>query len=197
METRLDPRTRAEDLAKACARSVCRTEAKPIRLRDVDGGEFEYPTELFPYADDGSVTVFAGEAIVLDFAADGSTAKDPHFVHVIDRVDTSNIRGSRRTGTDTTPAIDPKERQTMALEFKQEPGKPGMTLRLRSDLDFTLKFDALIWIPTRNGVQVTRTSMCPLLAGLAGYELWPHPIVMIALMNFHTLPAGTDTVTCN
>ena len=196
METQLDPARRAQDLAEACARSVCRTEAKPIRLRDIDGGEYEYQTQLFPYADGGSVSLFAGEAIVLDFAADGSTASEPHFVRVIDRVDLANIQGYGAASMNRMQPADPKQRQTVSLEFKQEEGKPDMTLVLRSDLDFTLKFDALIWVPTRSGIQVTRTSMCPLFAGIAGHELWPQPIVMIALANFRVLRPGDATV-CN
>jgi hypothetical protein len=197
METQFDPTRRAQDLAQACARSVCRTEAKRIRLRDTDGGEYEYPTELFPYADGGSVSLFAGEAIELDFAADGSTVKDPRFVRVIDRVDTANIRGYGGPTMNTAQPADPKKRQTMSLEFKQEEGKPDMTLVLRSDLGFTVKFDALIWIPTGNGVRVTRTSMCPLFAGIGGFEVWPQPIIMIALVNFRVLKPETDAVACN
>ena len=195
METRIDPMTRARDLAEACGRSVCRTELKPIRLRDLEGGEFEYPTEPFPYADGGNVSLFAGEAILLDFAADGSTVKDPHFVRLIDKVDTAGVRGYGAATANAGKAA-PNERHTMSLEFRQESGKPDMTLLLRSDLNFTVKFDALIWLPTRNGVQVTRTSMCPVLAGTAGFEFWPQPIIMIALTNFRVIEAG-DTVACN
>ena len=195
MEPQIDPMTRARDLAEACARSVCRTELRPIRLRDLEGGEFEYPTEPFPYADGGNVSLFAGEAILLDFAADGSTVKDPHFVRLIDKVDTSGVRGYGAATANAGKAA-PNERHTMSLEFKQDPGKPDMTLLLRSDLTFTVKFDALIWLPTRNGVRVTRTSMCPVLAGTAGFEFWPQPIIMIALTNFRVVGPG-DTVGCN
>jgi hypothetical protein len=195
METQIDPMTRARELAEACARSVCRTELKPIRLRDNEGGEFEYPTEPFPYADGGNVSLFAGEAILLDFAADGSTVNDPHFVRVIEGVDTANVRGYGAATANAAKA-DPNERHTMSLEFKQEDGKPDMTLLVHSDLTFTVKFDALIWLPTRNGVQVTRTSMCPVFAGTGGYEFWPQPIIMIALTNFRVIEAG-DTVACN
>ena len=195
MEPQIDPMTRARDLAEACARAVCRTELKPIRLRDNDGGEFEYPTEPFPYADGGNVSLFAGEAILIDFAADRSTVEDPHFVRVIERVDTANVRGYGGA-TASASRTDPDERHTMSFEFRQEAGKPDMTLLVRSDLTFTVKFDALIWLPTRNGVQVTRTSMCPVFAGTLGHELWPQPIIMIALANFRVVEPG-DTVACN
>jgi hypothetical protein len=195
MEAQIDPMTRARELAEACGRSVCRTELKPVRLRDLDGGEFEYPTEPFPYADSGNVSLFAGEAILLDFAADGSTVKDPHFVRVIDRVDTANVRGYGGATANAAKA-DPNERHTMSFEFRQEEGKPDMTLLVRSDLNVTVKFDALIWLPTRNGVRVTRTSMCPVFAGTVGHELWPQPIIMIAMTNFRVIEAG-DTVVCN
>jgi hypothetical protein len=194
MQTQIDPMTRARELAEACGRSVCRTELKPIRLRDLDCGEFEYPTEPFPYADSGNVSLFAGEAILLDFAADGSTVKDPHFVRVIENVDTANVRGYG--GPIAAAKADPNERHTMSFEFRQEEGKPDMTLLVRSDLNFTVKFDALIWLPTRNGVQVTRTSMCPVFAGTVGHEIWPQPIIMIAITNFRVIEAG-DTVACN
>ena len=84
----------------------------------------------------------------------------------------------------------------MSLEFRQEEGKPDMTLLVRSDLYFTVKFDAVIWLPTPNGVQVARKSMCPLFAGTVGHELWPQPIIMIALANFRVIEPG-DTVACN
>jgi len=176
MAASIDPVLAARDLAEACARSPCRTEVRPLNL-NAENGRFELMTDLFPYADGGSVAIFPGEAFIVEFA-DTRSIGDPRFVRVVDSVDVvakEEVSGAR-------PSI--------AFAFKQDPGKPDMMLEIKSTIDAMVKYDATMWVPTPSGVQVVHTSSCPIFAKTGGIETWPHPIAMLVLTNFRVLPSN-------
>lgn len=165
----------AGTLAEACARSVCRTDVKELRLRTLTRGTVVLMTERFPYADDGQVSVFAGEAVVVDFAS-SKMISDPHFVRVVDRID--ETRGRPRRGG----------RPTLSFQLNQDPDKPSMKLLIKSTLNVPIKFDANIFVPTVGGTKWTQSFTCPVDAGSSGTETWPYPIGMVVLTNFRIQP---------
>jgi hypothetical protein len=142
-----------------------------------ENGRFELMTDRFPYTDNGVVTIFPGEALIVEFA-DNSSVDKPRFVRLVDRVDI--------TGQPTE--ADSEARPTMAFEFRQEPDMPTMTLEIKSTVDAMVKFDATMWVPTPDGIRVGHTSSCPVFANAGGIETWPHPIAMLILTNFRVQP---------
>ena len=166
---------RAKALAEICAQTVCRTETRELRLRTPEG-LFVTATEGNPYVHDGSVVLYPGDAVVVDFAADGSMADMPHF--------------SRLSNAPVDVAAPLEGRAIVSLDFSQRDDQPDMNLVLKSGLAFALKYDAYMFVPTRDGVRSGYTSSCTLAPGLTGYEHWPHAIVMIVLTNFRVAPAG-------
>jgi hypothetical protein len=171
MGASIDPMEAARDLAAACGRSPCRTEVRALKL-SAENGRFELMTDLFPYADSGAVAIFPGEAFIVEFDDNRSVA-NPRFVRVVDSIDIAAMN-SQSAGA----------RPTMAFEFKQDPGKPNMTLEIKSTVDVHVKYDATMWVPTPNGMQMGHTSSCPVFANAGGIETWPHPIAMLVLTNF-------------
>lgn len=182
MNRPVDPMGAARDLAAACARSVCRTEVRQLNL-NAENGRFELMTDLFPYADNGMVSIFPGEAIVVEFA-DNRSLNNPRFLKVVDQVD---IAGT------PDPMAAAGTRPTMSFEFKQEPGKPNMTLQIKSTVDVFVKFDAFMWLPTPDGIRTGPTSSCPVIANGGNFETWPHPIAMLVLSNFRIQPPNSFT----
>jgi hypothetical protein len=63
-----------------------------------------------------------------------------------------------------------------------------MVLEIVSTLPVTVKYDAVIFVATPNGIQPDRSSSCPVFSGTAGVEKWPVPLTMIALSNFRVIP---------
>ncbi len=169
----IDPMAVARDLAAACARSPCRTEVRPLNL-NAESGRFELMTDLFPYVDNGAVAIFPGEAFIVEFP-DNRSLGNPRFVRAVDSVDVAAMSGAIAG-------------LTIAFEFKQDPGKPDMMLQIKSTIDAHVKYDATMWVPTPNGMQVGHTSSCPIFAKTGGIETWPHPIAMLVLTNFRVLP---------
>jgi hypothetical protein len=180
---------REQHLAEVCAKTTCRMESREIQLKTADGSGFTLKTQPFPYVDDDAIVLYAGEALQLDFPADGSATDKPHLVKVIEHVDT-NVRGA--PPADAAPG--PDGRATLSIEFRQEPDRPDMMLVFRSELGFALKYDATVLVATKDGMRPGQTSSCPVHAGLLGFEHWPFPIAMVILSNFHVV--AKDDRTC-
>jgi hypothetical protein len=178
----------AKQLAEACARSICRTESRELRLKSTAGGEWGIKTQLFPYADNGQIVLYPGETIEVEFAADGKAMDKPHFVRVVEPGAPQNSSGNTNTPAPNT-AI-------MTLEFKQVDGKPDMLLTIKSTLGFLIKYDAQMFVPTKNGTQSIYTSSCPIVAKGSAFETWPHEIAMIVLHDFRVV-SERDGVACN
>lgn len=166
-------------LTEICAMVKCRAEARDVRLVAADGGSFAFKTQGFPYTDPGgNVIIYPGEA--LEVAFDQADIAHPTFAGVVPNASVS------------APG-------TLTLEFAQMAGQPYMTLMLNNATGVALRYDAMIYVPAREGMQVVRSSSCPVLSGMTNTESWPHPVVMVELSNFRVEPvgAGVSTVACN
>jgi hypothetical protein len=182
---------RAKDLAGACASNPCRTETRDIRLNDINGGSYDFMTELLPYVDDGAVSLYSGETVEIDFAADGKAMDRPRFVRT---VEDKAAPGAPPPADDAQP--DQPARGAMRFQLKQTDGKADMTLEIKSDLGFIVKYDAVIFVPTPNGIKTMHTSSCPVISHGAGFETWPYPIMMIVLTDFRVLSADGKDYAC-
>ena len=166
-------------LPEICAMVKCRSESRDVRLVATDGGSFGFKTQGFPYADPGgNVMIYPGEALEIEF--DQNDIAHPKFVAVVPNASASG------------PG-------TLTLEFAQTAGQPYMTLMLNNATGVALRYDATIYVPARDGMQIVRSSSCPVLNGMTNTESWPHPVVMLELSNFRIEPVGSSvtTVACN
>ena len=168
---------RAKELAEICTMVTCRMEPHELRLR-AEGGSLVTTTDLLPYVHDGTVVLYPGESVTVDFAADGSMIDMPRFARLASAGDAVGMPSDARA--------------SVTLNFSQTDGKPDMLLVLKSSLGFAVKYDAYMYVPTPNGVESGYTSSCPLNAGLSATEHWPHAIMMIVLTNFR-LATAADT----
>src|SRR5258708_6142120 len=164
---------RAKSLEEACVRATCRTESRELQFK-LSGGTVSMQTDLLPYADEGNIILYPGDAFEVDFAADGKAMESPHFSRTLDQVEqTTSQSGSRAK---------------FSFEFRQT--DTGMMLQLRNDLGYRVKYDATIFVPEKDGLHEADTSSCPVIPHGTGSESWPHPIAMIVLSSFRIVADG-------
>lgn len=165
-------------LTEICGMVRCRMEERDVRLTAVDGGSFGYKTQPFPYADPGgNVIIYPGEALEVEI--DPADVAHPKFVAVVPNASVS------------APG-------TLTLEFAQTPGQPYMTLMLNNAAGVSLRYDATMYVPAREGMRVVHSPSCPVMSGMSNTESWTHPVVMLELSNFRVEPAAgrSSTVVC-
>jgi hypothetical protein len=180
------------DLARVCALVRCRTERREIRLIAQDGGAFGVENDLFPYVDDtGGVVIYAGEAF--EVSLDRADPSKLAFGRLVPRVSADGLSGYRAPRPGDAPPTGPA---LLSFQLTQESGKPNMMLAVRNDTGVPLKFDATMYVPTREGLRTHKTSTCAIMPGTMGYEMWPHPVIMLVLSNFRRVKGGGATISC-
>lgn len=181
----------ARELAAICAQTVCRAE-KAIELRAPNDNIVRFNTDPVPYVYDGTLTIYPGETYAVRMRVQGKDLGKPVFEN--------GSEGKPRPGpTGYNPDAEAKAlRDTVSapvealvyFSFKQQDGT-GMMLEILSTLPVTLKYDAVMFVATPQGIQPDRTSSCPVFGGGFGTESWPVPLTMLALSNFRIV-AGTN-----
>src|SRR5262245_59776828 len=84
-------------------------------------------------------------------------------------------------GTSTNVTYQPElPKADLVFTFKRERGMMLLTIENRAG--HWLSYEAYMKIPGRDGF--SRTSVVPVGPHLSSYELWPQPIVELALRNF-------------
>jgi hypothetical protein len=76
------------------------------------------------------------------------------------------------------------EKADVYFTFSQEVEKNGnamMMLIIQNKTKQTLRMDALMTVPNKQGIY--KTSIVPIQGGLSDFESWPHPIVQLVLRN--------------
>lgn len=173
-------------LEQICARSACRMEVKSLRLQTPEGGAITLMTERTPYADDGQVSIFPGEAFSVEFA-DMRSVGQPRFAKLLDRLD--ETRG--------VSFAKPGENPALSFQLRQDLDGPSMILTTKSTLDAMVKYDATIYVPGAGGMRQEHTSTCPVIAGGSALEMWPFPIRMVVLSNFRIVPKDAKNIACD
>ena len=170
---------RAKFLAEKCSVLACRTQSRELQLK-LDGGIATFQTELLPYADEGAVILYPGEAIQVDFPADGK-AMEPHFGMTIDHIDGPKVVGGKRVPT--APRSD--SRANFWFDFQQE--GTGMLLKVKSDIGYNVRYRAVMLVPEKDRLKPVDTSSCPVISYGFVTESWPYQIAMIVLSEFHVV----------
>jgi hypothetical protein len=177
---------RAKGLAEACARSTCRTQTRELQFK-LDGGTLSMQTELLPYADEGNILLYPGDTIEFDFAADGKSMDAPHFSRLVDHLEDPKLGNGALVSA--IPRAD--SRANFSFQFAQN--GTGMTLKVKSDIGYHVKYDAIMFVPEKDGLKQSYTSSCPVIPFGSAYETWPHPIAMIVLTGFRVVADGDFT----
>lgn len=189
----IDPVQAMRDLEEACARSLCRTELVDIILQGPDDKIVQYRTSPVPYTDEGTIAIYPGESFSVRISVEGKKVGPPVFVE--------RFKGDPPVGplghkpeAEMKALQDTKsmpEEGMLYLTFKQEDNpRGGMSLVVTSRLPVTIKYDAVMFIPTADGPRPARTSSCPVFSGASGFETWPQPLTMMLLTNIRVLDTG-------
>jgi hypothetical protein len=206
--------TTAPDIDKICANTACRTGGYEAVV-GVDADHFTMiPVTHSPYIlDDGSILIFPGESIAVQFSMDGDklgppiSAKRyaPHLPALIvksggapeinaDDAALPLING--KTPADEVSSLPPNTLLVSYGQFKPR-GQAGMNLTVESNLAVTIKLDAIVAEISSGAYHQHYTSTCPIMPKLAGYEMWPNALGPIILRNFRVQPTDTASVTCS
>lgn len=203
----------APDIDKVCAERTCRAGGFEAVVA-VDSEHYStVPVSRSPYLlTDGSLLIFPGETIAVQFAIDGDSLGKPvaaqryapHYPALI-----VESGGSPKTNPDdaalpqTKRGTAPEELaglpdNTVLISYGQmEPrGLGGMQLVAEHNFHATLKFDALINVIEPHAYRSAHSSTCPVRQGLIMYESWPDRLGPIVLSNIRFLAAG-DAMTCD
>ena len=132
-----------------------------LKLKLDHGDTYLEHFDKVPYVADNVVYLFAGDNFGINLSANGD-----------------EISG-------LTYQKDPG-RSDMVFKFTQEKDNAGrfmMLLTISSKLKRQVFLDALMTVPGKKGIY--KTSILPVGPGLSNFESWPHPIVQLALRNFH------------
>lgn len=79
---------------------------------------------------------------------------------------------------------------TVAASFRRYAGRQSV-LRVENGLDHPILYEALIATEGPSGIRTSRTSICPVAAGKAGFESWPGNVVAVVITRVNT-PAPGD-----
>jgi hypothetical protein len=185
-----DPSVTAKERSAICAREVCRTE-KTITLRAPKDNLVRFKTDPVPYVDDGIVTIYPGESYAVRLRVGGENLEKPVFERGSEGKPLPAPAGHR--AADETKALrDSAAKPVEGLiyfSFKQQEGV-SMLLEIVSTLPVTVKYDAVTFVATPNGILPDPESSCPVFSGAAGSENFPVPVTMLALSNFRVVTEG-------
>src|SRR5258706_11652601 len=177
---------RAKSLEEACARTTCRTQSRELQFK-LSSGTVSMQTDLLPYADEGNIFLYPGDTIEFDFAAVGKSMDAPHFSRLVDRLEDPKLGNGALVSAN--PRAD--SRANFSFQFAQD--GTGVTLKVKSDIGYHVKYDVIMFVPEKDGLKQSYTSSCPVIPYGSAYETWPHPIAMIVLTGFRVVPDGDYT----
>jgi hypothetical protein len=145
-----------------CKTHECRKNLK-VRLKKEDGSLFKMDMKLVqPIVQGGMVSIFPGETIYLSF---DPGKKGPENLRSVSSADHST--------------------NTLTFKFSQEDKLAngcGMMLHAHNPTKRYIKYD--LGMQLIDSEVLYKTSSCPLIPELSGYESWPHPIFQLVMTNF-------------
>ena len=197
------------DVEKVCAARACRAGGYDAAVF-VDADHFTaIRVTRSPYIlDDGSVLVFPGETIAVQFAPDGDKLGSPvsaqryapHLPALIVKADAQPQDNPDDAALpvvkETMPAAEVAKLPPNSLlisygQFKKIGGK-GMALFVEQNLPQTVKLDAIVAEITPSGYKQHYTSTCPIMPKMMGNEMWPNALGPLLLRNFRFQATGNS-----
>ena len=138
-----------------CQRVTCRSVTTVrLKLNNKEYFEMEFPKG--PYVADGFINVLAGEEVLVEFDESEGTLSNPHYVKT---------------------AAKPER----TISFRLEQTEEGTMLRVKNPFTKSITYDCLIQHYSEQ--RLRRTSILPVQAGLASFEMWPYPVAQVVVSN--------------
>ena len=147
-----------------CKKVACRepTSVK-LKLNDKEYAEFNFPKG--PFVADGFINVLSGEHFAVEFDDKNGEILNPQFVKEV---------------------VHPE--RTVLIDFSQT--ENGMVLKVTNPFTKPIIYDCLIQHYQQE--RLTKTSIIPVAAKLASYEMWPYPISQVIISNVHYQSSRTE-----
>jgi hypothetical protein len=156
-----------------CKTAMCRKNLT-IKLKQADGKYYERSFELLPPAvQNSTICVYSGETIFIEADVDGD-----HPVNFKQVIENKN----------------PEKTIVFHLEQSTDIGDgTGMMLTVNNPFPRPLHYKMGMMPLAKENLY--KTSSCPVIAGGAVYEQWPHPIFQIVVGGLFFLKEG-DSLEC-
>lgn len=152
-------------LKQICEITHCR-ENQTIIIASTDGRLIEVDISGLPVVLDGTVNIYPSEKLAVEVTVTDEEISDLTFVENASNPD-----------------------RTITIEFYQDKKLGdgyGMMLIVNNPFDRYLRYEAFIENVEKQEFEYT--SSCPVGPGLTSYEIWPYPIIHLALTKFRLLP---------
>ena len=159
-----------------------------------------------PFVTQDGLQLFLGESVVLEVSEAGALTVESHSPanEVITPAKLSRAVAEMNaamaaSGQDVAPStIDPvpdgRPANRLRVSLMQVPGSVDTVLLVENGYDRQIDYRAQMQVPGQRGLQYTTT--CELFPRLMVLEHWPHPVAVINLGSFRTVPT-TGTMTCD
>jgi hypothetical protein len=148
-------------LLELCKQILCRMPSGDIQLGQ--GRVFTVKQQFpLPILHNNLVAIYPGEQVFIE------VEQSPEGLRLIRAV--SEIQN---------PGI------TLSFRLHQEGANPETYLEVNNPLPVPIKFRMGMMVP--DSADIYATSSCPVMAGLASYEQWPHPIFQLLVTDARIL----------
>jgi len=150
-----------------CKKVGCAFDVR-IVLKRKDGSIFDRSFRTVPVVQPTGVSVYAGQSVLFE----------------------ADVQDDRLSNFKPVKSIEHPEK-TISATLKQN-SDGSMTLALRNPFRRPMKVAMGIMPLDRDSL--LKTSSCPVLAGLMGFELWPYPIFQVWLGNIRLLENSSSII---
>lgn len=200
-----------DDPVCAADASLCRV-VRPFDIRVGATVHPVAPTGLRPWIQEGRLTLFPGESVVLVVASDGALAVESvaraedilkdDALNELAAVFGPGGAGEHATEDEVVPgktapdmAVPPANR--LRITFRQTADGDDMMLVVQNGFGDPVLYNAGMLVPGQGGPSWSATSVCTVMPGILAFEHWPHPILAVSLGDFHIEKSPTpDTYRC-
>ena len=181
-----------------CAKTACREGGFNLAIA-VDKDHYTtIPVTHSPYVlPDGSILIFPGETLVFELPMEEEKIGIPKFVaeYLPERPAERDPQAPSVTPRDL-PKLDKTQlpANSFVLSYGPMGREPGMNLDMWQNSPKTVKVDAVMSVIRRDKYIHARTSTCPLMPKIIGFEMWQDPMGPMILQNIRILPDGSGMV---
>lgn len=138
-----------------CQRVPCRpVTTVRLKLNNKEYFEMEFPKA--PYVAEGFINVLAGEEFLVEFDDTDGMLSNPHYVKT---------------------AAKPER----TISFRLEQTDEGTILQVKNPFTKNIIYDCLIQHYSEQ--RLRKTTIVPVHAGLASFEMWPYPVAQVVISN--------------
>jgi hypothetical protein len=190
----------AADPAATCGTQACRKGGFKIAVRSDDKAFTAIPVVRSPYVlPNGSITIYPGETIAVQFTLTGDKLSAPKFVKAFAPRLPAQVSANGKLSDNPDNAALTKDDaatlppNTILLSYGQFKGQGGMVLELEHNMPKTVKVDAIMAVIQAGSYVQKPASTCPIRPKLVGFETWPQALGPMMLANTRFAADGDTT----